>query len=70
MLDNFLLNLAANLAHNFLKTNAGRVRDIAFGNTQQRVLERAYQRTFEARLAQTAANLTSTQAFLGEGCFR
>ncbi len=67
MLNDFLLNLAANLTCDLLKAAATRLRDAAFGDAQQQALQRACQRAFEAMFGQIVANLDpAMQTHLGD----
>ncbi len=57
MLDDFLANLAVNLAHDLLRAGADRLRTLAFGDTEQRSLHRCYQSGFRAMLDFVCAGL-------------
>lgn len=61
MLHDFLLNLAANLAWEWLHAISHRLRDLGFGDAESRALQRAFQEAFEAMLSQTAAHLDAEQ---------
>lgn len=67
MTDDFLMNLAANLAYDLLRVVVTRLRNAAFGDAETRALKRTYQRAFESMLAQTAADLDpAAQAHLSD----
>jgi len=42
MLDDFLANLAVNLAHELLRAGADRLRTLAFGDAEERSLHHCY----------------------------
>jgi hypothetical protein len=55
MLDDFLTNLAVNLAHDLLRVGADRLRTLAFGDTEKRSLRQCYQSGFQAMLDSVCA---------------
>jgi tetratricopeptide (TPR) repeat protein len=55
MLNDFLTNLAVNLAHDLLRAGADRLRTLAFGDTEKRSLRQCYQSGFQAMLDSVCA---------------
>ncbi len=61
MLTDFLLNLAANLAWEWLQAASRRLRDRGFGDAESQALRRVFQDAFQTMLTQTAAHLDTDQ---------
>ncbi|MBO9391050.1 MAG: hypothetical protein J7482_20355, partial [Roseiflexus sp.] len=70
MLDDFLTNLAVNLAHDLLRVGADRLRTLAFGDTEKRSLHQCYQSGFRAMLDSVCAGLNRDRQALVETILR
>ncbi|WP_448544288.1 NACHT domain-containing protein, partial [Roseiflexus sp.] len=70
MLDDFLANLAVNLAHDLLRAGADRLRTLAFGDTEQRSLHQCYRSGFRAMLDSVCAGLDRDHQTLVETILR
>ncbi len=70
MLDDFLANLAVNLAHDLLRAGADRLRTLAFGDTAQRSLHQCYESGFRAMLDTVFAGLDRDHQALVETILR
>lgn len=60
-LSDFLFGIATDLANDVLKTGAAYLRDMAFGDAEQRALQRVYQRGFYVMLCDIAGELDEMQ---------
>ena len=70
MLDDFLTNLAVNLAHDLLRAGADRLRTLAFGDAEKRSLHHCYQSGFRAMLDTVFAGLNRDHQALVETILR
>jgi hypothetical protein len=70
MLDDFLTNLAVNLAHDLLRAGADRLRTLAFGDTEKRSLRQCYESGFQAMLDSVCAGLNRDHQALVETILR
>jgi hypothetical protein len=70
MLNDFLANLAVNLAHDLLRASADRLRTLAFGDTAQRSLRQCYESGFQAMLDTVFAGLNRDHQALVETILR
>jgi len=57
MFTDFLCNLAVELAYDLLRAGAGQLRDAAYGEAEERSLQRCYEAGFRAMLDAVGAGL-------------